>query len=483
MVIKNEIKRILSRLSLVAFDLLGLALALTAAYELRVAVLPRLWPVFPDQNPQPLWGMMWWALAIGMVCFAYEGLYNRRLSFWRETKKLVSAVTLAFIFILAAVSLGKMGGEVSRTVLVTAYFLSLIFIPLIRYTGKIILWYTGLWSESILLLGTGEIAQKIASTLMNDRYLGYRVYGFLDNTEGPTRSIRIKNKEIPLRGSLEDTATILAQTGIKQVIIALPDLSGSLLVSLTNQIQPYTRSIMVVPDLCGIPVMGGEAEYFFEDQILAFRTHNNLTSLLNIIVKRLFDLFVGMVLLLPSIPLMLILTVIIRLDSPGPAIYAGTRIGREGRLFKCYKFRTMLLNNDEILQRHLEENPAAREEWENFAKLRGDDPRLTRVGRVLRQLSLDELPQIFNVMKGEMSLVGARPYLVREKELMHEYADTILLANPGITGLWQVSGRNELDFESRMKLETWYIRNWSLWLDISLLFRTIPVLLRHRGAY
>jgi len=143
----------------------------------------------------------------------------------------------------------------------------------------------------------------------------------------------------------------------------------------------------------------------------------------------------------------------------------------------------MLLNNEEILEKHLKNNAEAREEWESYAKLRGDDPRLTRVGRILRQLSLDELPQILNVMKGEMSLVGARPYLVREKELMSEYEDTILLANPGITGLWQVSGRNELDFESRMKLETWYIRNWSLWLDISLLFRTIPVLLQQRGAY
>lgn len=481
--IGKEFRRTFARLSLVAFDLLGIALALFLAYEIRLTVLPKFWPFFPAEAPHPLGHIIWWILSIAIFCFVYEKLYTKRLTFWEETRRLVAAITLAFVLVLAAVSLGKLGDVVSRTALVVAYFISLLVLPLVRYCGKTILWYTGFWSESVLVLGTGEIACKIASSLMKDRYLGYQIFGFLSNDLEPQKELLINNERILVRGNIEDTATVLSKTGIKQVVIALPDLSGQLLVSLTNQIQPYTRSVLVVPDLCGIPVVGGEIAYFFDDQIMGFRTNNNLDSNLNIIIKRLFDLIVGSFCCLLALPFMLVIALIISFDSPGPSIYASTRIGRGGKLFKCYKFRTMYLDNDLILEQYLADNHEAQAEWETFAKLRGNDPRVTRAGRMLRRLSLDELPQIFNVLKGEMSLVGARPYLTREKNLLHEYKNTILLANPGITGLWQVSGRNEIDFENRMKLETWYVRNWSLWLDISLLFRTIPVVIFHRGAY
>ncbi|MCS5697202.1 sugar transferase [Desulfofundulus thermocisternus] len=143
----------------------------------------------------------------------------------------------------------------------------------------------------------------------------------------------------------------------------------------------------------------------------------------------------------------------------------------------------MYLNNEEILRQYLASNPAAKEEWEKYAKLKGRDPRVTRVGRLLRKFSLDELPRIFNVLKGEMSLAGPRPYLPRERLRMETTRKTILLARPGITGLWQVSGRNDIDYPERVRLESWYLRNWSLWLDITLLIRTVGVVLARRGAY
>jgi len=230
-------------------------------------------------------------------------------------------------------------------------------------------------------------------------------------------------------------------------------------------------------------MVGGEVESFFDEQILAFRTRNNLASRSNMIAKRLFDLVVGTLILILVTPILITLALLIKLDSPGPVIYAGTRIGRLGREFKCYKFRTMYVNNDTILEEFLGNNPEVKTDWELYAKIRGEDPRVTKMGRLLRKFSLDELPQFINVLKGEMSLVGARPYLPQEKEKMAECADTILLAYPGITGLWQVSGRNELDFSQRVQIEVWYVRNWSLWLDISILFRTIPVALRASGAY
>ena len=141
------------------------------------------------------------------------------------------------------------------------------------------------------------------------------------------------------------------------------------------------------------------------------------------------------------------------------------------------------MNNEQILKKHLEANPEAKRQWAKYAKLRDNDPRITHIGRLLRKFSLDELPQIFNVLKGEMSLAGPRPYLPREIEKLHNHADSILLARPGITGLWQVSGRNEIDFEGRLQLDSWYVRNWSLWLDITLLIRTVGVVFSRRGAY
>lgn len=482
--INQSLRKALSIVGLVITDSLSLIIALWLAVQIRLYILPAITPVFPDRLPPQLFEKLWWALALTIMCIAYERLYTRRLSFWRETKRLLAVITLAFILMLAFVSLAKLGGEVSRTVLVVGYFTSLLIMPLGRYIGKSLLGLMGIWKEPVIIIGTGNTAQAVADALLRDSYLGYKVVGFLQNKNGENHnSLQVNNSNLPVLGRFEDAAKVLSEQGIRHLIIASPELPGQDLVSLTNQLQRYTRSMVVVPDLSGIPVVSGEADYFFEEQIIAFHTRNNLASRINIITKRLFDIVVGVLLLIPLIPILLLIAIAIKIDSKGPAIFSGNRIGRNGKEFKCYKFRTMFLHNDEILEQYFIDHPEAVEEWQQYAKLKGDDPRVTRVGKYLRKLSLDELPQIINVIKGEMSLVGARPYLPREKEDMGEYADTILMANPGITGLWQVSGRNEIDFQGRVKLETWYVRNWSLWLDITLLFRTIGVVLGRKGAY
>ncbi|MEM3434110.1 MAG: sugar transferase, partial [Candidatus Methanomethyliaceae archaeon] len=170
------------------------------------------------------------------------------------------------------------------------------------------------------------------------------------------------------------------------------------------------------------------------------------------------------------------------LDSPGPVLFRHRRLGLGGREFWCYKFRTMHVNAEEVLQKLLASDPALRAEWERDFKLR-NDPRVTRVGRLLRRTSLDELPQIFNVLKGEMSLVGPRPIVEKEVPRFGLFASDYFSVRPGVTGLWQVSGRNDTGYEHRVRLESWYVRNWSLWLDLTVLIRTIGVVLARRGAY
>ncbi|MFZ5754251.1 MAG: exopolysaccharide biosynthesis polyprenyl glycosylphosphotransferase [Bacillota bacterium] len=200
------------------------------------------------------------------------------------------------------------------------------------------------------------------------------------------------------------------------------------------------------------------------------------------VTKRVFDLLVGSAALIVALPLMILIAIAIKLDSKGPVIFGHTRVGKDGKSFKCLKFRTMVMNSQEILDNLLLENPQFREEWEKDFKLK-NDPRITKVGHFLRKTSLDELPQLVNVMKGEMSLVGPRPIIQDEIEKYGNYYEDYRSVLPGITGLWQVSGRNDIDYTERVKLDVKYVRHWSLWLDIKILIRTIGVVLARKGSY
>jgi undecaprenyl-phosphate galactose phosphotransferase len=224
---------------------------------------------------------------------------------------------------------------------------------------------------------------------------------------------------------------------------------------------------LLIPDLKGMSLL---------------KINSNLKSPLNRFAKRIFDAIVS-VLILPFLLIIIgIIGILIKLESGGPVLFVQERLKKDKTLFRVYKIRTMYENADETLEEYLREKPQAVEEWNTFKKLRGHDPRVTKIGKFLRATSLDELPQIFNVIRGEMSLVGPRPYLPREESDMKEYIDIILLTLPGITGLWQVSGRNELNFNDRLKLDAWYVQNWSLRLDIVLILKTVYVVITRKGA-
>jgi len=478
----NVLRRILARLCLVFSDMIGLIIAIALGFQIRINVLPAILPIFPIEEPQPLTDKLWWLLGVVFICLAFERLYTRRLPFWRESKRVLKAVTLAFVLIFAGVSLAKLSGEVSRTVIVISYFSALILLPLLRYLTKSLLAAAGIWQEYVLILGVGDTAQKIAANLEKDRYLGYRIYGFLKQRQEIQKIVKVETKNFRVIGDFGDAQRILSETVIRQVIISEPNLSGDELVLFTNELQPYTNSILIVPDLAGIPVVGGETEYFFDDRILAYRTKNNLANPGNQIIKRLFDIFVGLIISIVIIPILIIIAVAIKLDSKGPIIFSHARVGYRGRDFKCYKFRTMVANSQQVLEQIFQTNPDLQQQWEEDFKLK-DDPRITRIGKILRKTSLDELPQIFNVLKCEMSLVGPRPIVRGEIHKFGPHIKEYLMVRPGMTGLWVNSGRNDVDYDERVQMETWYVRNWSLWMDISLIFRTIPVVLGRKGAY
>ncbi|MBW6425259.1 sugar transferase [Rhizobium sp. XQZ8] len=200
------------------------------------------------------------------------------------------------------------------------------------------------------------------------------------------------------------------------------------------------------------------------------------------LVKRSFDITSAALALLLFSPLFLMIAALVKFSDKGPIFYGHSRIGHNGRIFKCLKFRTMAVNGDEILRNFLRDNPQAAEEWKATRKLKFD-PRVTVIGTVLRKLSLDELPQLFNIIRGEMSVVGPRPVVDEELNLYDSFAGFYLKTRPGLTGLWQISGRNDVSYETRIAFDTQYVQNWTLIGDVMIIVKTIPAVCLARGSY
>ncbi|ACV64812.1 exopolysaccharide biosynthesis polyprenyl glycosylphosphotransferase [Desulfofarcimen acetoxidans DSM 771] len=470
---------------LIILDMLAIAFSLGIAYLIRTYVLPVLLPGFFHSGLlSSSLQNLWWQPFILVACMIYEELYQKRLPYWKEVEKILKACTLAVIFSIALLYLAKLSGEMSRTLVMMTWFMTAVSIPLLRYTGKLLLVKAGVWSKPVLVIGAGKTAELIASALSREKTMGYEIIGLLDDNPNLTGIYNAKSKKVmPVLGTFVQAEKIISQTRVQEVIVAAPGMPSKKLVELTNSLQPLVNNVMVVPDLFGLSMNGIEVEYFFEEQALLLNVKNRLKSTLNRSIKRLFDVLTGSILLLLCIPLLCMIAIAIKIDSRGPVFFAHERMGQGSECFTCYKFRTMYLEGESLLKKHLRKNPQARQEWLKYNKIKDNDPRVTRVGAVLRRFSLDELPQLINVVFGNMSLVGPRPYLMREKKQMGNWVFDIHVAKPGITGLWQVSGRNEIEFEGRLKLDVWYVRNWSLWLDIVMLLKTLKVVLKRDGAY
>ena len=412
------------------------------------------------------------------IAFAEAGLYSSRTLFWEEARRSLRACTLAAVFAALVAFATHASVRLSRMVLVGTWLATIVAVPIARHYAKRVLAAIGLWRRRVLILGAGETGRGVRERIANHRVLGYQAVAFVDDAAaaiGPTLG------GLPVVGPLADVPRFVHEFGASEVLVALPRLPRERLLQLISVCEGHVAAIRLVPDMFGLATLGVEAEDL--DGVLLLHMRWNLAKPWNLALKRVFDLVVGAVFTVLLSPLLLCIAIAIKLDSPGPVLFRQERLGRGWSRFACLKFRTMSLDAPAILARWLEQHPEARAEWEQYAKLRSHDPRCTRVGRFLRRTSLDELPQIFNVLRGEMSLVGPRPYLPIEAERMGPLAETILKAPPGITGLWQVSGRNELSFQQRLRLDEFYVRNWSLWQDVIVLLKTVGVLLTQQGAY
>jgi undecaprenyl-phosphate galactose phosphotransferase len=466
---------------LVIIDLLAFYASLFTAWVLRSEVMSFFVVDLPafDRFSYLFFLSLWWIPALFIFFIFYEGLYERNQPFWEEVRVMVKAVSLAALTVMAIVTLGKMQGSISRLVLLGLWAASVFTFPLFRLWGKRLLYRTGIWRERVLILGAGNAGRLVMEGLQRERHMGYEVIGFLDDDERKWGEMISGRKVF---GRIRHFPRFIRDLRIVTVIISMPSLAPERLSALTAGVQNHATNTMVIPDLRGIALLNTGLLHLFYEEIFLMNIRNNLKSAPSRFVKRLFDITLGILSMPVLLPLIGILGLVIRIETPGPAIYAHDRIGRNGKTFRCYKFRTMLRDAEDRLREIVENNEELRSEWEKNWKLK-DDPRITRIGRFLRRTSLDELPQIFNVLKGEMSFVGPRPYLLRERNVLEEQLPVICSTKPGITGLWQVSGRSNTGHEYRLKLDAWYVMNWSLWFDIAILFKTVRAVARMEGAY
>ena len=460
---------------LMVADALAILVSLRAAIFLRAY-----WVPLVDTHLSPLklplrhylgFGWLWLLLVLFL---GIEGLYTQRRTLWNEIGHMTKAIASGLMVIFAAIELVQQNLQLSRLTILLTGMILLVVLPIVRYWGKRILGTVGLWRKRILILGATDTAVLAIRGLMADPVLGYEVVGVVD--DGPAHKSKCfsvyKGKQISILGKLGDTPEQMAKTGARDVLIAMPNLEDEKLLALVHDLQPRCESIYVVPQLWGLPLLNLKVDGFLRERLMMLKLSNNLAKPWNNGLKRTFDLVLGFVISLLALPLCLILAVLVKLDSSGPVLFVQKRLGHNGVNFRCIKFRSMHLDSEHVLSSHLAGNPAAADEWNKYAKLRGHDPRLTRVGRFLRRWSLDELPQLLNVLRGDMSLVGPRPYLPQERGRIGVALLTILSSRPGMTGFWQVNGRNHVTLEDRVELEAWYVRNWTIWFDCIILAKT-----------
>lgn len=410
--------------------------------------------------------------------FLYKGgAHIQGTPFWRTMRQSFWDVFYATVCLTVFMYLGHISHSVSRFFILSVGLFSFLFITVGRYICKKMMTYSCYFQMPVIFVGAGEMAEKLADIFSNDVGFGYYVVGFIDANPSSKKIV----SQYRILGNFDNAERIIRMLGVQHVIVAMSDINQDEQVSIVDRIQPYVKSVSFIPSLTNIP---GQLNItsLSDSGYVSIKVQNNLMHLKNIVVKRIFDILFSLLGMIIVIPICVALAIYIYIDDPGPIFYSKPRIGKGNKEFICYKFRSMYVNGDEILKKYLEENPAARAEWDEFAKLK-DDPRVTPAGKFMRKTSLDELPQIFNVILGNMSLVGPRPYLPREREAMGDYLSIISMTQPGITGLWQISGRSEISFARRLQMDSWYVHNWSVWMDFAYLLKTVVVVLKRKGAY
>lgn len=431
-------KEAAAKVILILLDMMMILFALALAYGLRQC--------FEIAGDARFDSTMLMLHAITIATLFWEGIYTKRYDFWQEYKRIARSLLIACTVVLAVLAISREIETYSRFVLLASFAVLFFLLPLEKYLLKRWLYRLKIWGREALVLGDDPFFER---EVFGNPFLGY-----IRAHNKPAKTLFVASD----RQNAESIEAILDTTvKHKQEVIFIPliksyDFSDSYIVHLFN-----ARTNLIVLE-------------------------NKLLNRINRLLKGFSDYCLSLFFLPFASVMMVMIAILIKKDEPkSPILFCQPRMGKDGHIFICYKFRTMYSNADSLLNEYLRQNPEEIQNYEIYHKYE-NDPRVTPLGRFLRKTSLDELPQIVNVIRGEMSLIGPRPYMVDEEKEIGEKTAMILAVKPGITGMWQVSGRSEIDFKSRVALDVWYVRNWSLWTDFVILVKTIKVVLKREGA-
>lgn len=437
-------KEIVAKATLILFDIVMIFLAIALAYALRQYFQNSL--LLKLSTPIHFDAAMVLLHTITLITLFLEGIYTKRYDFWQEYKQIARALMTACIVVLAVLALGREIESYSRFVLLTSFALLFVLLPMEKYLLKRWLYRMKIWGREARVLGEDPFFEN---EVFGNPYLGYvRAYDHSAITLFVASNYQ----------SAEEIERILDGTvKHKQEVIFIPliksyDFSDSYIIHLFN-----ARTNLIVLE-------------------------NKLLNVFNRLLKEMTDYLLTLLIFPFALIVMGVIALLIKRQEPNsPILFSQPRMGKDGETFICYKFRSMSCKSDHLLEEYLTSHPDEVYNYEIYHKYE-NDPRITPIGRFLRKTSLDELPQILNVIRGDMSLIGPRPYMIEEQKKIGAKTSMILAVKPGITGLWQVSGRSDIDFKSRISLDAWYVRNWSLWTDFVILVKTIKVVLKREGA-
>jgi Undecaprenyl-phosphate galactose phosphotransferase WbaP len=440
-----------------------------------VSVYLRLW--LEGQFQPMLYWQLFPLLGLFIIAYATGGLYpGIAVSPVDELRWVSLSTTLIYLALGATLFLKQEGEIYSRGIFVTAWILSIVLVLLSRTVVRSLFSHKKWWGYPVMVLGAGRTGQMIVRSLKQRPGVGLKPVLILD--DDPDKRGLVHGT--PIVGGLS-MAPIYAKTRkIPYAIVAMPGVPRDRLLSILERYTNSFQHLIIIPDLFEFSSLWVSAKDM--GGILGLQVRQKLLMPGPRFIKFSIDLMATLIGGTLLFPLLLVIAILVKLDSPGPVFYSQKRIGLGGQTFRAWKFRTMVQGADRVLQEYLDAHPDLREAWETDHKLKRD-PRITRIGGFLRRTSLDELPQLWNILRGEMSLVGPRPIVEEEIARYGDKYNLFTRVIPGLTGLWQVSGRNNISYEERVSLDAYYVRNWSVWLDIYILLRTIWVVITGEGAY
>lgn len=441
---RDYMREIVAKIIFVIVDLLVVLLSLYLAFLVRNSFQGTI----PHNIPFSSYAFFYPIYIVTIASFIYEGIYTYRYDFWHESRLILKALLFAMFLVFAYLAMTKLVEHYSRFVIGVSFLFMVFLIPLSKKMIKVFLAHVGIWRKKAKIYGNDPFLRE---EIYQNPYLGYCEVGEKESCS--TLFINSKNRDID---TLKEILT--SQIRERDEVIFIPIIDNYDLTLAQIYELSATRTNLIVYE-------------------------NRLKSSYRRFFQSLSNYLLVIAILPILLPIIAIIALAIKIESPGGVFFVHKRVGKGGKTIPTLKFRSMYKDANERLETLLKSDEAIKKEWESSFKIK-DDPRVTRVGNFLRKTSLDELPQVFNVLMGHMNFVGPRPVIQEEIDNYYkEEAQYYFMVKPGITGLWQVSGRSDTDYDFRVATDKWYVLNWSLWLDIVILFKTVKVVLKRDGAY